>query len=374
MRGYVDRQVALFAEVNLEARVPQGHPLRRIKALADEALGRLSPVFANMYDRERGRESIPPERLLKAMILIALYSVRSERQFCEMLQFNLLWRWFLDMGLNEDAWDASTFSRNRERLLDHDVSRLFFEETVEIAKSKRLLSERHFTVDGSMIEAWASLKSFQPKEQAGRRRRKVHDDDDDPGNPMVNFRGERRSNETHVSQTDPEARLLRKGSGTTAKLCFMGNVLMENRNGLIVDLNVEQATGYAEREAALKLIDRARRRRRGRVLVETLGADKGYGVTDFIEQCRAREIRTHIPFQAGRKIPPGADARTTRHPGYAISQRIRKRVEEIFGWAKQIGGLRRTRFRGIRRTEAMAQMVGAAYNLLRIPKIEGAMA
>jgi transposase len=341
--------------------------------LVDETLANLQRDFERMY-ADGGRESIPPERLLKAMVLMALYSVRSERQFCEQLQFNLLWRWFLDMGFDEQAWDASTFSRNRERLLGQDIARLFFEETVEIAKSKRLLSQRHFTVDGTLIEAWASLKSFQPKDAKKRRDRKDKDDDSDPGNPSVNFHGEKRSNETHTSTTDPEARLMRKGNTVPAKLCYTGNFLMENRNGLIVDLNIEQATGRSEREGALKLIERARKRRRGRMRIESLGADKGYHSRDFVAALREREITPHVAviernLGSTRDL---LDGRTLSSMSYKISQRIRKRVEELIGWSKQTGGLRRTRFKGRRRTEQWALMIGAAYNLLRIPRLEEA--
>lgn len=340
--------------------VPERHPIRRIKKLADDCLAQLSATFDRMYS-STGRPSIPPERLLKASILMALYSVRSERQFCEQLGYNLLFRWFLDMDMVEPTFDATTFTKNRERLLAHDVAGEFFAAVVGQARRARLMSEDHFTVDGTLIEAWASLKSFKKKDGSG-------DDEtppDDPGNPTVNFHGEKRSNETHVSTTDPQARLAKKGRGKEAKLSYSAHALMENRNGLLVDFRVAEANGTAERDVALTMLDE-NKVRRGPI---TLGADKGYDTREFVDECRALNVVPHIAQQITIQRGSAIDARTTRHAGYAVSQRIRKRVEEIFGWAKTVGGFRRTRFHGVDRTQLAAYVVGAAYNLLRIARL-----
>jgi transposase len=345
-----------------EGRVRPDHPLRGIKRLADEALAELHGVFDAMYS-ESGRPSIPPERLLKSMLLMALYTVRSERLFCEQLDYNLLFRWFLDMDRVEVSFDPSTFSKNRERLLAHDVARAFFGRVVEQARRARLLSSEHFTVDGTLIEAWASLKSFKPKGHDS----KDEPPRDDPGNPSVDFHGNKRSNETHESTTDREARLARKGDGKEAKLCFSGHALMENRHGLLVDMQVAEASGFAERRVALDMIDDVLPGER-RI---TLGADRGYHSRDFVAACRDRNI---IPHLADKNRGSVLDRRTTGTTGYSLSQRLRKRVEEIFGWAKTIGGLRKTRFRGIARTQLAAYMVGAAYNLMRIARLISAPA
>lgn len=337
-----------------EGRVPKDHPLRRIKRLADEALGELSEVFDEMY-ASSGRPSVPPEQLLKGLLLIALYSIRSERQFCEQLDYNLLFRWFLDMDMVEESFDASTFSRNRERLLEHDVAALFFEQVVDQGKRAGLMSSEHFSVDGTLIEAWASMKSFRPKDE----------DDDGDGNGWGDFRGTRRSNETHQSRTDPESRLARKGNGREAKLCFSGHALMDNRSGLVLDLRVAEANGRAERELALQLVDDCLP---GSQRI-TLGADKGYDTKDFVAECRQRNITPHLAQNEHARRRSALDARTTRHRGYAISQRCRMRIEPIFGWIKAIGGLRRSRYRGRRRTQLAAHVTGAAYNLLRIAKL-----
>lgn len=365
MRGQVSRQETMFSLMTPARRVPKDHPIRRIKEIADAELARLSPVFAEMY-AGCGRPSIPPEVLLKACLLIALYSVRSERQFCERLQYDLLFRFFLDMGMEEDAFDASSFAKNKERLLRSDVARLFFDGVVRQARERRLMSADHFTVDGTLIEAWASLKSFRPKgEKPGDK-----PPPDDPGNPTVDFHGERRSNETHESSTDPEARLMRKGPGKEAKLCFSGHVLMENRNGLCVDISIAAATGTAEREEAMGLVGRAHDRG---IWVKTLGADKGYDAASFTGTLQSVGVTPHVAQNTkGRRS--SIDGRTTRHPGYAVSQRCRKKVEEIFGWMKVIGGLRKTRYRGIERTGLWAYLVGTAYNLIRIVKLDGAAA
>jgi transposase len=360
MRGEVERQRTMLSVVSAEHRIAADHPLRRIKALADAELARLSPVFDRMY-AERGRPSVPPERLLKACLLIALYSIRSERQLCEQLQYNLLFQWFLDLDVHAAAFDASTFAKNKARLLRADVARLFFEGVVRQAKAARLLSAEHFTVDGTLIEAWASVKSFRPKDAPP-----AHRPPDDPGNPTVDFRGERRRNATHASITDSDALLARKGAGKEAKLAFAGHVLMENRHGLCVDILVTQATGTAEREAALTMV---RRQRANGIHPQTLGGDKGFDSADFVAAVRAEGITPHIAQNITTHRGSNVDGRTVRHAGYRLSQRCRKKVEEIFGWGKTIGGLRKTRYRGVARTGFWAYVVGAAYDLLRMANL-----
>jgi transposase len=349
----------MLAFVDVETRIPLDHPLRTIKRLADEALLELSPVFDAMYEAD-GRPSIPPERLLKASLLISLYSVRSERAFCEELEYHLLFRWFLDMDLVEPSFDASTFSKNRRRLLKHQVARRFFDRVVLAADQRGLLSDEHFTVDGTLIEAAASLKSFRPKDEPP-----SQDPPDDAGNPTVNFHGERRRNATHQSTTDPEARLFRKGAGKEAHLAYLGHALMENRNGLLVDFQLTTATGTAEREAAVELVDAASWRG---FRPRTLGADKNYDTSACVAELRQRQVTPHVAQNtSGRRS--AIDGRTTRHPGYDVSQRIRKRVEEIFGWMKTVGGFRRTRYRGLERTALAGYLVAAAYNLVRIARL-----
>lgn len=362
MRGKTSGQSSMLSLRTPEERVPKDHPLRRVKDLADGALSALSPAFDEMYSGI-GRPSIPPEQLLKASLLMAFYSVRSERLFCEQLDYNLLYRWFLDMNIEDPSFDHSTFSANRQRLLEHEVAHRFLAAVVDQARKAHLMSSDHFTVDGSLIESWASLKSFKRKDGKG----SGSEPPDDPGNPTVKFHGEKRSNETHSSTTDPDAKLARKGSGKEAKLSYSANALMENRNGLIADLVVEPADGYAERNAALLMIDRSLPARRR----ATLGADKGYDSADFIAACRERNITPHVA-QHTTKRASRVDRRTIRHAGYVVSQRKRKLVEEIFGWMKTIGGFRRTRFRGLERTQFAAHIVAAAYNLLRMAKLRPA--
>ncbi len=358
MRGADKRQRAMLVVINPEQRIPQGHALRRIKALADAALKELSPVFDEMYSAV-GRPSIPPERLLKASLLMALHTVRSERLLCEQLDYNFLFRWFLDLEADEAAFDHSTFSRNRARLLEHEIAGAFFRAVVAQARGLNLLSDEHFTVDGTLGEAWASLKSFKRKD-AG-----PSEPPDDPSNPTVNFHGERRSNPTHQSTTDPEARLAKKGAGKEAKLCYSANALMENRHALLVDFQVEPADGYTERRAALAMIDGTLPGSR-RI---TLGGDKGYDTHDFVTGCRALGVTPHVAQNAARPGGSALDARTVRQPGYALSQWIRKQVEEAFGWMKTIGGLRKTRYRGRERVQLHAYLVAAAYNLVRIARL-----
>jgi transposase len=348
--------------MNVEERVPREHPLRRVKQLAETVLKELSSIFDAMYSAT-GRPSIPPERLLKASLLMALYTVRSERLFCEQLDYNLLFRWFLDLGLDETSFDHSSFSTNRARLLEHAVAGEFFRGVVEQARTLKLLSAEHFTVDGTLVEAWASLKSFKRKDEG------AGPPPADPGNPTVNFHGERRSNATHQSTTDPEALLARKGKGKEAKLCYSANALMENRHGLLVDFQVEPADGSAERRAARAMADE---RLTGRRRI-TLGGDKGYDTREFVADCRTLKITPHVAQNHARPGGSAIGARTVRHPGYAVSQWIRKRVEEVFGWMKTIGGLRKTRYRGGERVQMHAYLVAAAYNLLRIARLAPAL-
>lgn len=336
-----------------EERIPKDHPIRRIKKLADEALRAMSPLFDAMYE-EGGRVSVPPERLLKATLLMALFSVRSERQFCEQLNYNLMFRWFLDMDMAEPTFVPTVFSKNRQRLLDHDVGAHFLGEVVRQAKKARLMSAEHFSVDGTLIDAWASMKSFRPKDEKK--------DDDDDGNGWGDFRGTKRSNETHESKTDPDAKLMRKGNGQPAKLCFSANVLMENRCGLIADMSLVAATGHAERDTALAMLEGL-----GGTARITVGADRGYDTKDFVEDCRNLGVSPHVAQHTNRRRS-AIDARTTRHEGYATSQRIRRRIESIFGWMKTTGCFARTRVRGLARSQLAAQLVGAAYNLLRMAR------
>jgi transposase len=358
MRGQNTKQSSMLCLMSPESRVPAKHPLRRVKALAEAVLQQLCPLFDEMYSAE-GRPSIPPERLLKATLLMALYTVRSERLFCEQLDYNMLFRWFLDMDMTEESFDASTFSKNRERLIKHDVAGEFFRAVVEQARAAKLLSTDHFTVDGTLIEAWASLKSFRRKDGSDKQ-----GPPDDPGNPTVNFHGEKRGNETHESTTDPESRLARKGYGKEAKLCYAGHALMENRNGLLVDLRISEANGRAECETAIDML--ADVATGGRI---TVAGDKGYDTAGFVDACRRMNITPQIAQNTARRGGSAIDGRTTRHRGYSLSQKIRKRVEEIFGWAKGTGGLRRTRFKGKDRTQLGAYLVGAAYNLMRIARL-----
>jgi len=359
MRGRTEGQPGIFHYFQPDELIPPDHPLRHIKSWADEALRSLEPVFREMYS-ERGRPSVPPEQLLKSQLLIAFYSVRSDRLFCEQLAYNFLFRWFLDLAPEAAPFDASTFSKNRERLLAHDVAHQFFDAVVRQARSAGLLSDEHFSVDGTLIEAWASLKSFRPRAAQDR-----EPPPDDPGNPTVNFRGEQRRNTTHQSTTDPEARLTRKGVGREAKLGYLGHALLDHRHGLLVDLAVSAAGGTAERDTALALL---RRQGRRRVRPRTLAGDRGYHTRDFVAQLRAQGIRPHLALFPGRRTP-GLDRRTTRHRSYDLSQRWRKLIEEAWGWAKTVGGLRKSRFLGRARTELYTLLVGSAYNLLRLSRL-----
>jgi len=360
MRGENTKQASMLMLMSPETRVPATHPIREVKRLADAALAKLSGVFDAMYSTV-GRPSIPPERLLKSMLLMALYTVRSERQFCEQLDYNLLFRWFLDMNMTDASFDTTVFTKNRNRLAEHDVAGQFFQAVVEQAKAADLMSRDHFTVDGTLIEAWASLKSFKKKGKT------MGDDPppDDPGNPSVDFHGEKRSNETHESTTDPDAKLARKGNGKEAKLSYSAHALIENRHGLLVAFQMDTADGRAERRNALDMIDESMP---GGSRI-TLGADKGYDTRDFIAECRERNVTPHVAQNVNNRRRSAIDVRTTKHPGYAISQRIRKRIEEVFGWMKTVGNFRKTRFVGFDANHIAAYMVGAAYNLLRIARL-----
>src|SRR5271157_1359808 len=352
MRGTSENQTLMLCSLTPDQLVPQDHPIRRIKPIVDQALKEMSPVFSKMYAYV-GRPSIPPEHLLKACLLIALYSIRSERQCCERLQYDLLFKWFLDLNIMDPAFDASSFSKNKERLLEHQVAHEFLSAMIEDARRRHLLSEDHFTVDGTLLEAWASFKSFRPNDGGER-------PGNDGDNPSIDFHGEHRTNDTHQSTTDPEAMLAKKGKGKEARLCLAGHVLMENRTGLVVDVVVTQATGTAERDTALDMLEKVPGKQR-----ITLGADKGYDTEDFVTECREMNVTPHV---ACRKYTT-LDKRTTRHPGYQISQRIRKRIEEIWGWIKTVGGGRKLRYKGVARNQLWAELATAAYNLVRMAKL-----
>jgi transposase len=358
MRGGDERTCSLFSYVDLETRVGKDHPLRTIRGLVNEALASLSGDFSTMYSR-LGRPSIPPEKLLRAMLLQAFYSIRSERQLMERLEFDLLFRWFVGIGVDDEAWDHSTFSKNRDRLLEGDIAAKFMKAVLDQPRVKRLLSTDHFSVDGTLIEAWASMKSFKPKDGS---------DEPPPSsggrNAEADFRGQKRSNETHASTTDPQGRLYRKGPGKEAKLCFMGHALMENRNGLVVDACLTEANGHAERIAALHMIEP----RADRPTPITLGADKAYDTQDFVNELRSMSATPHVAQNTNGRAS-AIDGRTTRHAGYAVSQRIRKRIEEAFGWIKMVAGQARTKFRGRERVGWAFAFAAAAYNLARLPKL-----
>jgi len=358
MRGEDREQAAMFSYLSPERRVPADHPLRTLRPMVDLALGNLSGLFDSMY-AAHGRPSIPPEKLLRALILQLLYSVRSERQLMEQLDYNLLFRWFVGLNADEPVWDASTFSKNRDRLLEQQIARMFFAHVVAQARAQGLLSAEHFTVDGTLIEAWASLKSFRPKDEAPGDRPPP----DDPGNPTVDFHGERRRNATHQSTTDPEALLAKKGKGYEATLSYRGHVLVENRHGLVVDAELTAATGTAERDAAAAMATMIATSRRA-----TLGAAKGYDTQAFVEACRRLDITPHVA-QNTKNRRSAIDRRTTRHAGYALSQRFRKRIEEVFGWMKTIGLMRKTRHRGRDRVGWQFLFTAAVYDLMRMRRL-----
>lgn len=357
MRGDDQQQSGMFSYVSLEERVPQEHPLRAIRKAVDEILRAMAKELDGMYART-GRPSVPPERLLRAALLQIFYSVRSERMLMEQMNYNLLFRWFVGLELDEPVWNHAVFSKNRERLLNQEVAREFFRRV--LAQTKPHLSEEHFSVDGTLIEAWASQKSFQKKEGG----------DDTPGE----FRGDKRKNETHESKTDPDAKLYRKGNGQEARLGYLGHVLMENRNGLIVDAMLTQADGTAERDAALLMLHRKWRqqRKQQRNAAMSIGADKAYDTRDFVETVRELNIRPHVAQNVKRPGGSAIDRRTTRHPTYSTSQRKRPLIEKAFGWMKQTGGMRKTKLRGLAKVSWQFVMTAAAFNLWRLPKLRKA--
>jgi len=360
VRGLDHQQSAMFSYLSPEQRVPSDHPLRAVRQITDTVLKQLSDVFGRMYAKV-GRRSIPPEKLLRALVLQVLYTVRSERMLMEQLEYNLLFRWFVGLNMDEAVWDVTVFTKNRERLLKADVAKQFFQMVVEQARDLNLMSDEHFTVDGTLLEACASLKSF----------RKVGGGEappsDDPGNPSVDFHGEKRRNRTHESTTDADALLAKKGAGKEAKLSYSGHVLMENRNGLVTEVEVLQANGTAERDAALVMIEKIP----GDQPV-TVGADKGYDTKDFVAEARNMNATPHVAQNnKGRKS--AIDGRTARHAGYAVSQQRRKRVEEIFGWMKTVGGMRKLRHRGLQLVGWMFTLAAAAYNLVRIRNLATAI-
>lgn len=373
MRGASKAQPDFFVVVDLEKRVPPNHPLRSIKRRVDEVLKRLNPQLEALYKKD-GRPSVAPEQLLKARILMALFSVRSERLFCDQLGYNLLWLWFLDRGLEEGSFHHSVFSHNHDRVLNGEVAEAFFREVYQLSREENWSSDEHFSADGTLIEAWASTKSFRPRDEPG------NSDSNGPGaaggndnngykpsNPEVDFHGQKRSNDTHQSRTDPEAVLYRKGQGKEAKLCFGAHALMENRNGLLAQFDIHNPIEISEPDMALDQMTHLAEGEQG--LPQTLGGDKNYHTKDLVGECRQRGVKPHVARVKNRRTP-GLDGRTTRSRGYQTSQRIRRRIEEIFGWMKTVGAFRKTRYRGIAKIQSWAHMVGAAFNLVRMANLE----
>ena len=354
MRGKDEQQLDVFSYISPEQRVPHDHPLRPLRVMTDEAFRELQPRFNQLYAKT-GRPSIAPEKLLRALLLQTLYSVRSERMLMEQLNYNLLFRWFVGLNMDDAIWDVTVFTKNRERLLDGDIAEAFFQAVLQQAWERNLLSDEHFTVDGTLLEAWASVKSYQRKDA----RNGVPPDD--PGNATVDFHGEKWSNDTHQSKTDPDAKMARKGKGKEAKLSYNGNLLVENRHGLIVNSEVFEANGTAERDAALVMLEQIPGTKQ-----VTVGGDKAYDTADFVAECRNLKVTPHVAQNLERPGGSAIDARTTQHPGYAISQRKRKRIEECFGWLKTIALLRKVRHRGIFKVGWAFTFAAAAYNLVRM--------
>ena len=353
MRGPDTQQSAMFSYLSPEDRVPADHPLRSIRLMVDDALKALSPAFKRLYS-EFGRPSIPPEKLLRALLLQVLFTVRSERLLMEALNYNLLFRWFVGLNMDEAVWVPTVFSKNRDRLLEGDIAERFFAQVLSQAREARLLSDEHFCVDGTLIEAWAGMKSFQRKDRPT-------PPPDDPGNPTVDFHGEKRSNQTHQSTTDPDARLARKSGGHEAKLSYTGNVMIENRNGLVVDTELRQYSGTVERDAAMLMAERVEGTKR-----ITLAGDKAYDTKDFVKEMRSMNVTPHVSQNHKRSGGSAIDARTTRHDGYEVSQRKRKRIEEVFGWIKTVGIFHKTRHRGLDKVRWIFTFTAAAYNLVRM--------
>ena len=363
MRGTPERQLSMLSSLSTEDLIPADHPIRRIRVVVDEVLAGLDGEFDAMYAAS-GRRSVPPETLLKATVLMAMYSIRSERAFCERLNYDMLFKWFLDLAIDDRAFDPTTFTKNRQRLLDHDIADVFFAAVVEQAKLRRYMSSDHFSVDGTLLQAWASNKSFKPNDRS--------DGDDDGGgfkgrNAEVDFKGQKRSNKTHTSTTDPEALLFRKSSNAAAELSYMGHLLIENRTALIVEAELTQATGYAERDTAKAMLGRLPKTKRRR----TVAADKGYDTADFVAGVRELGFTPHVAQNTSNRRS-AIDGRTTRHGGYAVSQRIRKRVEEPFGWVKTVGAGRKLRYIGQDRNRAWFKIEAAVYNLIRICALDAA--
>jgi len=357
MRGTDHQQSHMFSYLSPEERVRKDHPLRTVRAMTDEILKNMSPLFDTMYAAS-GRPSIPPEKLLRAQLLQMLYSVRSERLLMEEIDHSILYRWFVGLNLDDAVWDATTFTKNRDRLLEGAVAKEFLAQVVQQARAAGLVSDEHFTVDGTLLEAWASLKSFRPKEE------REPPPSDDTGNPTVNFHGEKRSNQTHESKTDPDAKLARKGPGKEAKLSYSGNLEVENRNGLIVNTELLEANGRAERDAALVMLEQVPGERR-----VTVGGDKGFDTQEFVAECRHMNVTPHVAQNTARAGGSAIDARTTRHPGYAVSQKKRKRIEECFGWLKDIALLRKLKHRGLFKVAWIFTFAAAAYNLVRLRRL-----
>ena len=362
MRGTDVMQESLFTVAKLDDFVPANHPLRNVRRLVDEALVKLNWLFDTMY-ADSGRDSIAPEKLIRAALLQVFYSIRSERQLMEQMRYNLLFRWFVGIALNDGVWDHSVFSKNRDRLLDHDVMETFFAEVMTLADRQGLLSKEHFSVDGTLIQAWASHKSFRPKDGS---------DDQPPSgggrNAQADWKGKPRSNDTHASTTDPDARLYRKSKNTASILCYQGHILMENRSGLVVGAVVSHADGMGERISALAMLDTV-----PGTGPKTVGADKAYDTADFVSDCRERNITPHVAQNHDRSGGSAIDGRTARHAGYAISQTIRKRIEEHFGWGKTVGKIRQTVYRGIKRVDQHFKLTMTASNLVRMARIMGAV-
>ena len=361
MRGEDQQQNHIFSYLSPEMRVRKDHPLRAIREMVDEVLSRMSRRFDTMYAKV-GRPSIAPEKLLRAQLLQMLYSIRSERLLMEEMDYNLLFRWFVGLNADDEVWDPTVFTKNRDRLLEADIAKEFLAQVVAQAQAQGLTSDEHFTVDGTLLEAWASVKSFQPKEG------KPSPPPDDPGNPTVNFRGEKRSNQTHESKTDPEAQLARKGDGKESKLSYCGNLLMENRNGLIVSAEVFTANGTAERDAALMMLEQIPGGKQ-----VTVAGDKGFDTRDFVAECRHLGVTPHVAQNLGRRGGSAIDGRTIHHPGYGLSQKKRKRIEECFGWLKTIALLRKVRHRGVLKVDWIFTFACAAYNLVRLRNLTTAV-
>jgi transposase len=357
MRGIDHQQVDMFSYLSPEQRVRKDHPLRAVRTMTDQILERMSPLFDAMY-AEGGRPSIPPEKLLRAQLLQMLYSVRSERLLMEEIDYSILYRWFVGLNLDERVWDATTFTKNRDRLLEAAVAKEFLAQVVEQARDAGLISDEHFTVDGTLLDAWASMKSFQPKDK------QAAPPPDDPGNPTVDFHGQKRSNETHQSKTDRDALLARKGKGKESRLSYNGNLLVDNREGLIVDAELLQANGRAERDAALLMLEQVPGDER-----ITVGGDKGFDTAEFVDECRRMKVTPHVAQNTSRPGGSAIDARTTRHAGYSVSQKKRKRIEECFGWMKDIALLRKLKHRGLFKVAWIFTFAAAAYNLVRMRKL-----